>query len=68
MILFQQLKEDLSNEDQHHQTELAVVQDVQSQKIATMKKRHKNELNALEDRIQELQLHLDQGKISIKYI
>ncbi|XP_064623324.1 thyroid receptor-interacting protein 11-like isoform X2 [Lineus longissimus] len=54
-----QLQQNLIDEEENHQRELAALQDVQSQKMATMKKKQRNEVHALEDRIQELQLHLE---------
>lgn len=57
----QELREEMSREVDEHQHELAALQDAQRQKMADVTRRHREELAEYEERIEELEEHIQSG-------
>ncbi|NWW74498.1 TRIPB protein, partial [Climacteris rufus] len=59
-----ELKQNLSQEIDEHQHELSVLQDAHRQKLVEISRRHREELRECEERIEELEIRLQQDGVS----
>lgn len=55
IFVFQELKEQLRHEKEHHQQETILLQDMQSQKITALHKKFKAEVAQYKDKVRELE-------------